>query len=554
MVKEEYFDLVESKAKEAGLNLPSLRKHQSESYLKIRSVVKGGKQRIVLMAPCSFGKTKLAAYMACLSHLRGFKTLFCVDNLELVEQTIATFEEAGLQCGVIQGNHPQWRPSAPVQIATIQTLAKRLEQGKGGWADVNFSLIFFDECHQRYKGFETVVETYPKAVVVGLSGTPWAVGMGQFYEDIVSTITVSELLDEGWLTPIDVYSHPCPSWAGVKTSGGDFVLTQAAKEYTPELMGDVVKTWEKQACDLSTIVYGCDKAHAAALAADFCAAGYVFVSVDSDTDKDERKMLIDRFKKGEIQGLSTCLITVKGFDATIAQCIVDCQPTKSRMRHYQKIGRIQRIHKGKKRSLILDFAGNSIRNGLSTDYLPVILNDGTPKAANHNAPKADADKLPSICLSCGFTAESEADQLQFRVCPNCGFKPQAMRQREQIAGDLAKLTGEDRHGKRMPFDQNDKAQWYRHLLYFGWACNYKKGWAKHAFKARFGEFPLGLPDKKGAKPPPIEVTKWAEAYQRKSAEAYKAKLKSEGVWPTTPLYSDRKAAIARDKRQKRLTR
>lgn len=544
---EPYWAKTKVLASEHGLTLPDLREHQKEGYLSIRNAVKKGDLRNVLMAPCSYGKTVLAAYMACQSVIRNKRVMFCVDNLELVSQTIETFERCGLEVGVVQGNHPQFNPSARVQIATIQTINARLTSGKDGWADTRFDLIFIDETHAWHKGIDLLGVVYPNAVFVGMTATPWRIGMGQFYQSIVSTITVSELLDMGWLTPIDVYSHPCPSWAGVKTSKGDYVLTEAAKEYTPELIGNVVDTWEETCADLSTIVFSCDKAHASAMAAEFCARGHVFVAVDGDTDTDDRKEIIRRFKSGDIQGISTCLIAIKGFDATIAACMVDVQPTKSKMRHYQKIGRIQRIHDGKERSVALDFAGNFIRNGRPTDELPVELNDGTKESKDNNSPLSDDEPLSMPCSACNFLKPPKTI-----TCPACGFKPTRMESREHIAGVLELLTGETRHAERIPWDESDKREWYKGMLFFAWQCDYKPGWAKYAFQARFNEMPIGYPTNRGNKRPPIEIVKWCESYQRKKSEEWKAKKRAEGKEAPAELMAQRQAkAIARSRNAKR---
>jgi len=514
--KLDYWQESKQLAHSFGLTLPSLREHQQAAYLGIRNAVGNQVKRSVLMAPCSFGKTVLAAYIACQSVMRDKRVLFCVDNLELVAQTIETFERCGLTVGVIQGNHPQYNPSARVQIATIQTIDKRIAKHPEQWGATPFHTIFIDETHQWHKGIDALAATYPDAVFVGLSGTPWRRGLGEFYSELISTITVPELLDQGWLAPVDVYSHPCPSWAGVKTSGGDYVLSQAAREYTPVLMGDVVSTWEKTCADLSTIVFACDKAHAAAMAAEFCQAGYTFVAVDGDTDTDERKEIIAKFKSGKIQGISTCLIAIKGFDATIAACMVDVQPTKSLMRHYQKIGRIQRIHEGKERSVALDFAGNFIRNGLPTDELPTTLHDGKKETKRTDVRDEDAP-LPKPCAACSFLKPPKTLK-----CPACGFKPTAMESPEHEAGVLELLTGETRHAKRIEVSVDEKRRWYAEMLHFAWSTNRKPGWAYYAFQAKFEHKPNGYKKTK-AQDHSIEVAKWCESHARKSSKAHREK-------------------------------
>lgn len=503
------------------LTYPNLREHQGDAYTGIIEQAVKGVRRMIVMAPCSFGKTIIAAYLACKATDKEKRYLFLVDNLELVGQTLSTFDQCGLNVGVMQGQHERFDLGAPVQIATNQTITKRIKKYPQYFESNPFDVVVVDEAHCRYKALGEVAELYPSAMFVGLTATPWARGLGKFWETVVTTITVPELLAMGWLCPVDVYSHPCPSWAKIKTSGGDYVLSDAAKEYTPHLMADVVATWEKTCADLSTIVFACDRAHARAMASEYQAAGYNFVTVDGSTDATERRELIAGFKSGEIQGLSTCLVAVKGFDATIAGCMVDVQPTKSLSRHYQKIGRIQRIHEGKERSIALDFAGNFIRNGLPTDVLPTTLNDGDPKSASSDTRKdSDAAPLPVSCSNCSMLRPRGVTK-----CPSCGYQPTPMQQREHEKGVLEILTGDPRTAERIPDSQATKERWYKQMLEYAYRQGYKPGWARHAYAERFNEQPRSATKSTQIS---ADVMQWCENYRRRKAKAYIKKLKAEG--------------------------
>ena len=505
-----------------SLVYPDLREHQILAYNSVVEHAVKGVKRAIVMAPCSFGKTILAAFIACRAMDKGNRLLFLVDNIELVGQTIGAFDKAGLSIGVMQGNHPRKDRFAPIQIATNQTITNRIAKNPKYFEENPFSVVIVDEAHCRYKALNEVAVLNPSAVYIGLTATPWARGMGLFWETIISTIDVSELLDKGWLTPVDVYTHPCPSWAKVKLSAGDYAMAECAKQYTPYLMGNYLKIWEEVCADLSTIIFACDRAHARAMADTFQDAGYNFVCIDGATDKDEREELFTGFKNGTIQGVSTCQIAIKGFDATIAQCMLDVQPTRSMMRHYQKLGRIQRIHPGKDRSVVLDCAGNFIRNGLPTDELPKTLNCADPKSSSATDVRKQDDPLPQHCSKCKLLRPANVAK-----CPNCGHQPTPMAQRKHQEGVLQLLTGDPRVAKRLPKLQSEQQRWYSHILLHASLNGYKPGWAKHAFIYRFKTSPPPKTKKAKGVQGGADVHQWCDNYRRRRAAEY-AKSKQAG--------------------------
>ena len=72
--------------------------------------------------------------------------------------------------GVMQANHPRTDPLARVQVASVQTLARR--------GVPHAALVIVDEAHIRSKVIENLMAERPDVFFVGLSATPWAKGMG----------------------------------------------------------------------------------------------------------------------------------------------------------------------------------------------------------------------------------------------------------------------------------------------------------------------------------------------------------------------------------------
>ena len=105
-----------------------LRPHQKRAIDMLRQSIRKGNNRAVLAAPCSFGKTRVATEILKSVVANGKRGIFICDRIKLVDQALQEFDRAGIQCGVMQGEHWRTDPNAPVQIASIQTLARKRYQ------------------------------------------------------------------------------------------------------------------------------------------------------------------------------------------------------------------------------------------------------------------------------------------------------------------------------------------------------------------------------------------------------------------------------------------
>ena len=90
-------------------------------------------------------------------------------------------------------------------------------------------------------------EGLPGIPFIGLSATPWARGLGKYYDDLIVAATTARA-DPGWLFVAFVAFAPSePDLAGVRTVAGDFHEAQLAEAMDRAVVvGDVVETWLKR--------------------------------------------------------------------------------------------------------------------------------------------------------------------------------------------------------------------------------------------------------------------------------------------------------------------
>jgi len=456
--------------------LRPLRPHQEHALEALRESLAAGHRSPMLQAPTGFGKTLTAAHIIQRALDRGKRVAFTVPALSLIDQTVAAFEAEGIDCvGVLQGLHPRTDREQPVQVCSIQTLARRKRP------DVD--LVIVDEAHELHKETFRWMADRPDVRFIGLSATPWSRGLRKYYDDLIISATTKELISQGYLSSFKVFAPSQPDLAGVSTVAGDFHEGQLAEAIDqPKLVGDVVQTWLDRGRDRPTLCYGVNRAHAEHLQQRFIEAGVAAEYIDCFTDRSDRERIFDRFRAGAIKVICNVATLATGLDLPMVACLIDAKPTKSEIRFVQTIGRGLRTAPGKDHLLILDHAGNHLRLGLVTD----IHHESLDAGESRRSPTANKERekpLPRLCEDCSAVLPHSA-----RVCPECGKVRQVRTEIEHVDGELIELGARPtkRNAAQAIREQED---FYGELRWLSSVRGYAPGWAAHKFKERFGLWP-----------------------------------------------------------------
>jgi superfamily II DNA or RNA helicase len=474
-----------------------LRTYQSAAIASLRASLQSGKKRPVMQLPTGAGKTIIAAAIIKMAREKGKRVIFAVPALSLIDQTVERFIENGIwEIAVMQGDHEMTDRSQPVQVCSIQTLARR----KLPDAD----LVIVDECHVMFKFMANWIKNpdWEKVPFVGLTATPWAKGMGKIWDDLIIATTTDELIRAGHLSDFKVFAPAHPDLSNVKTVAGDYKLDELAEAMDQgALVADVVTTWLEQAQQRPTVCFAVNRTHAKHLQKQFEASGVPTGYMDAYTDRLQRGDIVKKFENGEIKVLCNVGVLTTGFDADV-RCIILARPTKSEMLFVQMIGRGLRTAHGKDHCLILDHSDTTIRLGFVTDIHHTQLDDGSAKKA-----KAEKkERLPKECPKCAFLKPPKV-----QVCPNCGFKAEAVSDIETVNGELYELT-RDKQIKPKDWTIDQKQQFYSELLGHAHLRGYKSGWAYHAYKARLGVGPSNMMDKHPTAHISPETQSWIKHY------------------------------------------
>ena len=460
---------------------------------KIRQSFSDGNTRPIVQASTGFGKSIVAGYIIKSALEKGCeRVVLIVDSLTLVDQLIETFENKfGLDCGVIQGIHHKTNLTKRVQIATPQTLSRRFESNNlsNTFKNYNVDLVIVDEAHGKFKGTIQALD-YWDCKTVGFTATPFAKGLGLIYDDLVKADSLEVLMNDGDLAKYKAFSHETPDFKGL-TVGANGDIQGASDRYDDGLIGDVYKTWSDSWSSRLTIGFAPTIAKCEAFAKLFRDNGVNSIAVHSKLNNQDADAIINSFKSGDIRVIWSVAKLVKGFDVPEASCLIDCQPTHSLMRHAQKCGRVLRKHSEKEFAVILDHAGNMIRNGLLEDIGVDSLDNG--EGTESNPDRTDkAEPKPIACTECKAILE------KFKVqCPQCGHTIEKT-SRTDNPDAIDSADGELKELKRAT--KQEKQSFYSGLLHEFQKINFtrktpmSKGWIAHKYKDKFGVFPRGMMD------------------------------------------------------------
>jgi DNA repair protein RadD len=450
-----------------------LRPYQQKALDDVRHSLGKGNRRVVLQGATGFGKTLVAAQIISGAQAKGNRVIFTAPAVTLIDQTVRAFEDEGIvDIGVMQANHPRTDPMASVQIASVQTLARR---------DIpQAALVIVDEVHVQFEVINKLMDERPDIYYIGLSATPWAKGMGHRWDDLVIPVTIGDLIDEGWLSKFRVYAPSVPDLTGVKTVAGDYSESQLEEIMSEnKLVADVVHAWLQRGENKPTLAFCVNRAHARHMQQQFRQAGVSAEYCDAYTDSVEMRSIERRFRSGEVAIVCSVRKITTGVDWPVG-CIIDAAPTKSEMLHVQKIGRGLRVNPGTEDLIVLDHASNSFRLGLVTDIRHERL-DITEKGKK--AKGAKAEKLPRECSHC-MTLYTGL------VCPVCGNERKPISGVETEDGELVELWPT---GKSAP-TKDDKQKFWSMALWLDRERRKGGKLAKALYKNKFGVWPRSLDD------------------------------------------------------------
>jgi DNA repair protein RadD len=463
---------------ETAPQTPTLRPYQSQLIKDLYVKLGSGARRVAIIAGTGAGKTVIGGKICADTAARGCRLLFIVHLDVLVGQTYEKMKAFGLHCGFIKAG---WRedPTAPIQIASIQTMAQR-----DWWRTWKAHVVFFDEGHTTVfsqVGQDVIYRTHANAIHLAMTATPYRLGkaqLGDHMETFVAAPAPADLQHMGFLAPLKYFGVDTEAQVDlttVRTIAGDFDerdLKNACDR--PELIERIVEEWQRLTADKRTIAFCVDVDHARHVAEAFRNIGITSDVVDGSTPLKERAKLYERLRTGELTVLTSCNVISIGFDEPSVEVGLLLRPTQSRALHIQQIGRVMRIspRTGKTHGIILDQAGNLQRLGFPEDIKEYRLPTSKEPCAHEAHPTKQCPQCNRMLW--GFMMK----------CPECGH---SWEQQIQIQAEPLVLV-ESEHQK-LPVSTQQMIEYFHAQRQIGFNEGAAPNWARGVFNRRFNRMP-----------------------------------------------------------------
>lgn len=460
----------------------SLWAHQAEGIKALRQSIAQGVRRIACQAPTGAGKTLMAAAIAEGAISKGNRMAFVVPSIGLIDQAVEAFYAEGIrEVGVIQGNHERTNWSKPVQVCSIQTLRSRNTYPEA-------KVVVIDECHSLHDYHKQwmLAPEWSSVPFIGLSATPWAKGMGNYFESLLVISTTKELIEKGFLSKFKVYCTGQPDLSEVKVVAGEYVKDQLSDAMCKgTLTADIIKTWKQMWGKPNTLVFGVDRRHAETIHYRFQEIGVSSAYQDGETPAAERAAIKRGFHDGKYDMVCNIGTLTTGVDWDV-RCLVLARPTKSEILYTQIIGRALRTGTNKDHALILDHSNSTLELGLVTDIHHDHLDGGKPNGKAAAAVKKKP--LPRPCPECSAIVP----RLN-RTCVECGHViPLASGVVEQDGVLIPFEEAQRSKASGRQYTHLEKEQFYAELLGYARDHDYKSGWVSHKYREKFGVWPNGM--------------------------------------------------------------
>ncbi|HCH1009304.1 TPA: DEAD/DEAH box helicase [Vibrio parahaemolyticus] len=386
----------------------TLRPYQADSVKAVIHYFRKHSTPAVIVLPTGAGKSLVIAELARLAKGR---VLVLAHVKELVEQNHAKYEGYGLKGAIFSAGLGRKETDQQVVFASVQSVVRNLDSFKN-----QFSLLVIDECHRvpddKNSSYQKVIthlrELNPGIKVLGLTATPYRLGMGwiyqyhtrgqvrteesRFFRDCIFELPISYLLDENFLTPARMMDAPVLSYdfsqlkpantGRYKEAEMDMVIDKA-KRATPQIVEQIIQYARERK---GVMIFAATVRHAQEIHG-LLPEGETAIVI-GDTPTPERDAIIQAFKNREIKYLVNVSVLTTGFDAPHVDLIAILRPTESVSLYQQIVGRGLRLSEGKNECLVLDYAGNSYDL-----YQPEV---GDPK------PDSTSEIITIPCPACGF--------------------------------------------------------------------------------------------------------------------------------------------------------
>lgn len=386
-----------------------LRDYQQEAVNNAVKYFRKRRDPAMIVLPTGAGKSLVIAELARIANGR---VLILAHVKELVEQNYEKYKCYNLSAGIFSASLGKKDWDQKAIFGSVQSVARAPDDFFN-----NFSLLVIDECHRVAEEGDTqyqevirkLQERNPQLCILGLTATPFRLGIGwiyeyaqsgeiktdkkRFFKQCVFELPLAYMIKNKYLTvPIKVdIPVTCYDFSELTEKGRMYTnaeveeILKNQKRLTPLIIKNIIDITERFNRK-GVMIFSSSIKHAEEILSYLPEKESRIVL--GDTDINERNLIIDEFKKKKFKYLVNVSVLTTGFDAPHVDVIAIMRPTESNSLYQQIIGRGLRLSDDKKDCFVLDYTG------MGHDiYAPEI---------SDKKPAKDTVPVRIVCPQCDF--------------------------------------------------------------------------------------------------------------------------------------------------------
>ncbi|WP_412463933.1 DEAD/DEAH box helicase [Flavobacterium mekongense] len=298
------------------------------------------------------------------------KVVVLTHRIELCKQTSKMLKGFDVKNKIINSNIKE----LPDQdeyccfVAMVETLKNRLNDEK--LMIDNVGLVIIDEAH--YNSFRKLFSQFKNSFILGVTATPLSsnikLPMHQNYDELIVGDTIQSLIDNGFLAKATTYSYDVGLTSLKVGINGDYTVKSSDDLYMNMVMQEkLLHAYTEKSLGKKTLIFNNGINTSLYVYDTFREAGYAIKHLDNTTSAEDRKEILQWFKKTPDAILTSVGILTTGFDEPTVESIILNRATKSLTLYFQMIGRGSRKLPNKDEFTVIDLGNNALRFGLWND-------------------------------------------------------------------------------------------------------------------------------------------------------------------------------------------
>jgi len=295
------------------------------------------------------------------------KVIVLTHRIELCGQTSRMLTGFGVKNKIINSKVKELPDQNDYMcfVAMVETLKNRINDEKLHLD--NIGLVIIDEAH--YNSFRKLMNSFKNSFILGVTATPLSsnirLPMNHNYSELIVGDTIQSLIDKGFLARATTYSYDVGLTSLKVGINGDYTVKSSEELYSNMLMQEkLLHAYTEKSLGKKTLIFNNGINTSLYVYDTFREAGYPIRHLDNTSSNEERREILQWFRRTPDAILTSVGILTTGFDEPTVESIILNRATKSLTLYFQMIGRGSRKIPGKDSFIIIDLGNNAARFGL----------------------------------------------------------------------------------------------------------------------------------------------------------------------------------------------